>query len=311
MTPVSRKQRLAFTLIELLVVIAIIGVLIALLLPAVQKVRAAANRVACSNNLKQLALAVHHYYDATGFVPSDSLMTRSWGTPTMGQNWNGANWSWLARILPYVEQDNLYREAKIPVNTLQASQAACAAKVKTFLCPSDTAISQGPRTDQWNLAPLPIGQTNYKGVIGSTWTYASDARWNNRPSGAPEGIEDGNGLFNRNTHQRPRRLADATDGLSSTFLIGEDVPEKNRHCSWPYANGSTGTCAIGPNAKQLNGTEYSPDDWGNAYSFRSRHTSGLQFALADGSVHFITDSIPLTLYRALGSANGGEVATLP
>jgi prepilin-type N-terminal cleavage/methylation domain-containing protein/prepilin-type processing-associated H-X9-DG protein len=304
-------RRRGFTLIELLVVLAIIAVLIALLVPAAQRVREAANRTSCRNNLRQIAIAVHHYHDQNGFLPPDSLVGRNWGTATQGQNWGYANWSWLARILPYIEKGDLYREANIPTNTLEASQAWCAAAVKTYLCPSDNTISGAPRTDQWNLAPRPIGQTNYKGVIGSTWIYSNEARWNNQPPGTPDGLEYGNGLFYRNAFQKKRRFADAIDGLSNTFLIGEDVPEKNRHCSWPYANGSTGTCSIGPNSKRLDGSEYSPDDWPNVYSFRSRHPGGLQFALADGSVHFISDGIALTLYRALASADGGEAVSVP
>jgi prepilin-type N-terminal cleavage/methylation domain-containing protein/prepilin-type processing-associated H-X9-DG protein len=305
------QRRAGFTLIELLVVIAIIGVLISLLLPAVQKVRESGQRITCSNNLKQLGLAVHHYSDAYGKLPADTLLTRNWGTPTQGQNWSAANWSWLARILPYIEQDNLYKEAHIPTNRLSDSQAECAMPVKTFLCPSDNAISAGPRTDQWNLAPVPVGQTNYKGVIGSTWIYSSEARWNNGTARDPDGLEYGNGMFHRNAHLRPRRLAEVTDGASNTFMIGEDLPEKNKHCSWPYANGSTGTCSIGPNCKRINGTEYDPNDWPNVYSFRSRHPGGLQFCFADGSVRFIPDAIEIQVYRALASAYGGEVVTVP
>src|SRR5262249_13541237 len=269
MVALQRRLRSGFTLIELLVVITIIAVLIGLLLPAIQKVREAANRTSCTNNLKQIALAVHHYNLAANALPHDSLVTRDWGTPTDGQNWNGANWSWLARLLPYVEQDNLYRQGNIPVNRLTDSADVCAAKVKLYLCPSDIALGQGPRTDQWNLAPRPVGQTNYKGVIGSTWVYSDEARWNNQPPGQPDGLEYGNGLFYRNAHLKKRHLDDVTDGTSNTFMVGEDVPEKNKHCSWPYANGSTGTCSIGPNSRRLNGTEYDPNDWPNVYSFRS------------------------------------------
>jgi prepilin-type processing-associated H-X9-DG protein len=289
------------------VVIAIIAVLIGLLLPAVQKVREAASRTSCSNNLKQLALAVHSYSDASGFVPPDSLVARDWT-----DNSPFPNWSWLARVLPYVEQDNLFTRGNIPVSRLNDCAGACAVQVKTFLCPSDVAINQGPRTDQYNMPPgFALGQTNYKGVIGSTWVYSNEARWNNQPPGSPDGLEYGNGMFYRNSFQQKRRLSDATDGTSNTFLVGEDVPSKNRHCSWAYANGSTGTCSIGPNSRRLDGTEYDPMDWPNVYSFRSRHPGGLQFAFADGSVHFISEAIDLPTYRALASASGGEVVSPP
>src|SRR5262249_22245031 len=140
----SAKRRNGFTLIELLVVIAIIAVLVSLLLPAAQRVREAANRTSCRNNLRQIAIAVHNYHDQNGCLPPDSLVGRNWGTATAGQNWGYANWSWLARILPYIEKGDLYREANIPTSTLDASQAWCAAAVKTYLCPSDNTISGAP-----------------------------------------------------------------------------------------------------------------------------------------------------------------------
>jgi prepilin-type processing-associated H-X9-DG protein len=105
-------------------------------------------------------------------------------------------------------------------------------------------------------------------------------------------------------------LTSVTDGTSNTFLIGEDIPALNAHCTWPYANGSLGTCAIPPN----HNLPYAGGDiykgWPDLYSFRSRHPGGLQFGFADGSVHFISDTIPLPLYRALASRNGGENISL-
>jgi len=317
------RSRPAFTLIELLVGIAIIGVLIALLLPAVQKVREAANRLQCRNNLKQLALAVHDYHQVFGFFPVNTLDNHNWA-----DNWAGHNWSWLARILPYIEQEPLYKAANIPNNTLLQSRSYCAMQVKVFLCPSDPYSNSGPRTDAINLANLPVGQTNYKGVSGANWGWNSeplpwgtdfgggpcgaDPRWvNTSIDGSRNGLSWGDGIFFRVDSHRPRRIADVRDGTSNTFLIGEDLPLKNRHCSWPYANNANGTCGIAPNARTTSGAEYGPADWPNVYSFHSLHANGLHFAFADGSVHFLQDSINLATYRALATMQSGEPVEVP
>ncbi|HJZ57543.1 MAG TPA: DUF1559 domain-containing protein [Gemmataceae bacterium] len=327
----GRGRRSAFTLIELLVVIAIIAILIGLLLPAVQKVREAAARAKCANNLKQLAIAAHAYHDVEGAFPVNSLIT------DQNNNWVSPNWSWLARILPYIEQGNLYQQAGIPTQRLDGgaairnpptnlTQIAVATQVNTFLCPSDPSSTQA-RTDRANLPGMLVGLTNYKGVAGGNWGYyrnatlandagtppniAADARWMNPSTinGSYNGLNDGDGIFFRADYRIKRRIASITDGTSNTFMIGEDIPEKNIHCSWPFANTATGTCAIAPNCKRTNGTEFAATDWPNVYSFRSRHPSGLQFALADGSVRFINDSIPLATYRAMATISGGETLT--
>src|SRR5436305_3484745 len=144
-------KRAAFTLIELLVVIAIIAIFIGLLLPAVQKVREAAARMSCSNNLKQLGIAVHSYHDANNRIPYD-MSPESGQSATWGMG--GTNWSWLAIVLPFVEQDNLYRQCQIPTATLTqaaalATPSPLATQIPTFLCPSDN--SRAPRTDAADL----------------------------------------------------------------------------------------------------------------------------------------------------------------
>jgi prepilin-type N-terminal cleavage/methylation domain-containing protein/prepilin-type processing-associated H-X9-DG protein len=301
MRPIRRVRR-AFTLIELLVVIAIIAVLIGLLLPAVQKVREAAARSACTNNLKQLATACHMYESANGNLPVNYHTENGWGWSI---EMKYPYWSWLARILPMIEQENLYRLGGIPNNNFVQSQAALATPVKTFFCPSDNAAQQQTRTDRANLEGVPIALTNYKGVSGAVWIYGSFAYTPpNTPAGW-DGLANADGIFYRGDYKRPLKVVNIRDGSSNTFMIGEDVPEMNIHCSWPYANNAVGTCAIPPN----NFT--SAPDWPNVYSFRSRHNNGLNFAYADGSVHWVSNSINLATYRAMATINGGETVTPP
>jgi prepilin-type N-terminal cleavage/methylation domain-containing protein/prepilin-type processing-associated H-X9-DG protein len=309
----ARGSRQAFTLIELLVVIAIIAVLVGLLLPAVQKVREAANRSTCANNLKQLALAVHNHHDAFNNFPR-SGSRYSGGSGTCCTEYS---WSWLARVLPYLEQENLFREAGIDTASMR-NNPGIAQTIKVLFCPSDKALAQTPSTtrtdaDRWNNAPT--GLTNYKGVSGSNWC------WGDYPYAGTNGNCDcfyqngtgkGDGIFFRTDILFRLTLPQITDGASNTFMIGEDVPEVSAWCNWCYGNHAVGTCAIPPNVNLDGRYGVAPTwNWENTYSFRSRHPGGLQFAFADGSVHFISETIDLPTYRALASANGGEVASPP
>ncbi|MCI0380418.1 MAG: DUF1559 domain-containing protein [Gemmataceae bacterium] len=305
----------AFTLIELLVVLAIIGVLIGLLLPAVQKVREAASRTECTSNMKQLALAAHHFEESRRRLPPGQIgpnHTPIPGQPFFGWGENSRGWSWLAIILPFIEQNNLYDRGGIPNKTLAQSGIA-AVRVSLFLCPSDTAYNAPPRLDAGNLAFFPVGHTNYKGVSGANWGFDGSQNlwfptpWKNQgTNGSFDGLNQGDGAMYRTDIFIHRRMTDITDGLSNTFLIGEDVPSKNRWCSWPYASHAYGTCAIPPNARRLDGTEFDPFIWYDTHSFRSSHPGGLNFAFADGSVRYIRDAIDLKHYRALATIRGGE-----
>jgi prepilin-type N-terminal cleavage/methylation domain-containing protein/prepilin-type processing-associated H-X9-DG protein len=306
----AQVRNRAFTLIELLVVIAIIAILIGLLLPAVQKIREAANRMKCTNNLKQLGLAVHNYHDVNGRLPYD-MSPESGQSATWGMG--GTNWSWLALSLPFVEQDNLYRLAGIPTNTLTQAAAAAtpspiATQIPTFLCPSDN--SRAARTDAADLSG-PIGQTNYKGVSGTNWGWG-DSRWNPLPgpNNTTNGLATGDGMFFRGDGAKVIALASVTDGLSNTFMVGEDIPERNQWCSWPYSNNAVGTCAIYPNSMNTANGFFAKSDWPNTYSFRSKHSQGVNFALGDGSVRFIRNSIDINAYRAAATIAGGETLQL-
>jgi prepilin-type N-terminal cleavage/methylation domain-containing protein/prepilin-type processing-associated H-X9-DG protein len=320
------RNRSAFTLIELLVVIAIIAILVGLLLPAVQKVREAANRMSCQNNLKQLALATHTFLDRAGTFPANSIYTYDPTKP---------NWSWLAHILPDIEQGNLYMAAQIganPPNNINQSLPQIATQVKSFYCPSDGDAFLGTQSHSVNfdmndpvLGPLTYAVTCYKANIGSNWGggppgsslwWGTDPEWcnpdpnNSDPKTTYDGCAFGNGImFETN---QPLRIAAVTDGTSNTILIGEALCMKDYQNAWCHMDNAIATTAYPPNAKNpRTGTDYPPDQWWNRYAFTSNHTGGAQFAMADGSVHFIQDSIDLALFRALGTRALGEVAQLP
>jgi prepilin-type N-terminal cleavage/methylation domain-containing protein/prepilin-type processing-associated H-X9-DG protein len=308
-----RGRRSAFTLIELLVVIAIIAVLIGLLLPAVQKVRAASARSSCQNNLKQLALAVHQYAGTTKFFPSSGGPGAWVGQYGAGQ----PNWSWIARILPNIEQDNLYRACGVPTANINSNPTAVATPIPTLLCPSDIAINGLPRTNAADLGSLPVGQTNYKGVCGDNWCWGSfqfSPPGGAGPNCGADGLEAGNGIFYRTDGfagtqgHGPLTMDLIKDGTSNTFLIGEDIPSVNQWCSWPYMNNAVGTCSIPLNYQD---NPLSPGDWPNQYSFRSNHSQGANFAFADGHVQFINQNIALATYRGLSTYNGGETVSPP
>jgi prepilin-type N-terminal cleavage/methylation domain-containing protein len=327
------RGRRAFTLIELLVVIAIIAVLIGLLLPAVQKVREAANRARCSNNLKQLALGCHNYHDVFASLPrngsqfdlkSSHGQGSDRGTGCCGVS--APHWSWIARLLQQVEEGNLSVAGNIPINNMNKDKdtlAVLLTDLKVLYCPSDQ--SPRSRTDAADLNPVPVGVTNYKGVSGANWGadfFPIETSFNTPyrylgTNNSYNGLEKGDGIFWRADIRKGNlKITDITDGTSNTFMIGEDVPELIIWNAWSYANGANGTCAIPPNTgitiptgspKSLGKGDN--QNWPERYSFRSKHPGGLQFALADGSVRFIRDSIPLQTYHWLATIRGGETAS--
>jgi len=333
------RVRLGFTLIELLVVIAIIAILIALLVPAVQKVREAAARLQCANNMKQLALGCHSFHDANKVLP------QNFGCCGTG----GAYWSWIAMVLPYIEQNDIYLAGNIgvftpqghTVTTLAAStvngQPTIAIPVQMVRCPSDPTYGQTLWTDRADISPTPCAISNYKGVAGANWEWGN-ALWN--PGWSPavgvnggnqQGLDAGNGVLWRSNgpgasgniaggQEFSWPLVAITDGTSNTFMIGEDLPLLSQWCGcWAYANNTTGTTAIYLNANQTAGlgvTEQNDTngDWGDNYGFASMHSGsgGANFAFCDGRVSFISNSIGMTtVYRYLATAQGGEVVADP
>jgi len=328
------QGRRGFTLVELLVVIAIIGVLVALLLPAVQQAREAARRMSCTNNLKQLALATHNYHDTYGQFPLSYAINCC--------DPNAMSTSWLTQTLPFIEQGNIFDQIDFAYglqsdpraggawNTAPAigSNPWIASQVITaFQCPSDGLIDDGRRTGRANVdGSLRAGVNNYKGVAGANWhagTWIVNTGIHASTSWGvnANGLEAGNGIFFRgSTPSRPCRtkMASITDGTSNTYMIGEAIPAFCTHTWWWWYNGTTATCAIPPNVRaqrsdcqtgnRVADLICAATDWPNNYSFMSMHPGGLQFAYADGSVSFVSDNIDIITYRNNATMAGGEVS---
>jgi prepilin-type N-terminal cleavage/methylation domain-containing protein/prepilin-type processing-associated H-X9-DG protein len=328
------STRRAFTLIELLVVIAIIGVLIALLLPAVQKVREAANRAKCANNLKQIALAMHHYESARGYFPP---AFRGEGNPAYFDSWSP-----LAEVNPYLEETAIYNqmdltlqtyESNIPFDITAPNQFAVQQTVKLFLCPSD---KMEPVAGPAYGVPV-LGPTNYAFCNGTGTNGGSP--W------------DADGTF---IVQRGMRLADIADGASNTAMLSESIlgegaesatgpPPAPLPTVYAYLGGqvlSESACAnatlwnveqrrgflwasgeircasynhyFPPNAVQTDCITYDVRPGPQRYTAlgwrtaRSRHSGGVNLALCDGSVRFVVDSIHLDVWRGLATRAGGE-----
>jgi len=298
-------SRRGLTLIELLVAIFIIGILVAILLPAVQAAREAARQATCKSNEKQLVLACLSHESVTRRFPIGRFASPA----DKDSGPDAPSWSWLADLLPFVEQGALHAKGGVPTKTHRASGIAYA-EPPLFYCPSDPFSRSGPLDDRPGMLGLPIGLTNYQAISGANWGGdASQSKshiktmWRNKgTNGSYDGLENGDGMMHRSDYRRPRTTADIRDGLSNTFVLGEALPAANDRISWPYANHAYATCAIPPNKASA----AEPTDWQNGAGLHSEHSGGVHVACVDGSVRFVNNDIDLAVYRALATIAGGE-----
>jgi prepilin-type N-terminal cleavage/methylation domain-containing protein/prepilin-type processing-associated H-X9-DG protein len=303
-----------FTLVELLVVIAIIGILVALLLPAIQASRESARRMACSNNLKQLGLGVHGFLDSRKVFPAGHAWDAPDDAPTLYNPQGATGKGWIVDILPYIEYKSLAKQFELAVGQVSARQGIlrpeCADALKTQLdelhCPSDSSSLKNT-THQFQLDGIECAQTNYKGCAGDTRVGGAPSIWQGYEPDCHR-LVDCRGINWRHSYLHPIMPKQVIDGLSHTFLIGEDVPSENWHSAAFYSNGDWASCHAPLNYFPKPST---PELWWNVISFRSRHKGGAQFCYADGHVAFSTDNIDIKLYQALSTKAGKEVVTLP
>ena len=306
----SPKRNHAFTLVELLVVIAIIGILIAMLLPAVQAAREAARRMSCSNNIKQLAVGMANYESQYGILPVNQDHTAA--TNGMG---------WMISVMPFMEMHGIYDQLFWMGNASSQmgifhprNREIVSQEIPAFTCPSDSynvRVKPEPGTSNRGVYPyqsnpdVVMGVTNYAGVMGPH-NLENASIWGGRYNdchNASYGVEC-TGCFWRYSSNNPVSLQSISDGTSNTIVIGELLPEYDDFCYWALGNGSSK-----PTHAPLNYFPSPNDPWGgwyNQFGFRSQHPGVVGFAWGDAHVSFLSEDIDRDIYWDLSTRNGGE-----
>lgn len=327
----KRQAHKGFTLIELLVVIAIIGILIALLVPAIVQVRESASRVQCKNNLRQIGLALHSYHDRWESFPSGYVSTVGPGGPADDQ---GPGWGWSALILPYLEKNNLSQQIDFTKGITDPANATARTTVlKVFLCPSDagkdtfTVDKLGDASSTYstplldvNSKPVEVAHSNYVGIFGNP-EITPDPGFLDTTN--PDRSIVHQGMFYRNSRVR---IAQVTDGTTNTLFVGERSSNL-AYATWtgsvtggqvppkipdPFGFGPEGApiLTLGHTGNYLDVPPHTPNSPVNHVDdFWSRHSLGVNFLFVDGSVRNINDQIDPTVWWSLGTRAGAEFIT--
>jgi prepilin-type N-terminal cleavage/methylation domain-containing protein/prepilin-type processing-associated H-X9-DG protein len=341
----TRKNR-AFTLVELLVVIAIIGVLVALLLPAVQAAREAARRAQCTNNLKQFGLAIQLHIDAKRTLPAGAhwgdvnLDCKSCSPTDTDPNCCIRNRGTIHMFLmPYMELQNLYDLYDFRYATDEQLKGdgtpIGSTEISTFLCPSDIVPTEGSTSRQdavklsaevlqtFKMTTYAASRGPTKHIVGGSCTCAELSTWNAfayeeypEMGSDPERYKTFAGPFTRLAFSvNPREI---TDGLSNTIFMGEVRPSCTKHMTegWGWSHSGNGLIStIVPINYDSCSTERAArcrcwDNWLTDLGFKSTHAGGANFVFGDGSVHFISETIDHLNYQRLGGKNDGQVVSI-
>ena len=312
----NRPNRVAFTLVELLVVVAIIGILVGLLLPAVQAVREAARRMSCSNNLRQIALASHGFHDTFKELQPISYGALGWGEVRGNDSRLDArhhkHFSPFTHILPFVEQSNIASRYDVTLSpTVAPNNELTQSPLSLYLCPSMTPPNEQPAYAAYSSYAFSRGN-----VVPAD--YPTNSEWN---------ADDG-AIISRMYGKVG--MQSFTDGTSNTILAGDmhynlvgwtftrgdrigESRSGNTNWVWGHpgqASVEAGTCVPLGTTKYISKTDDPSDFWKHSglYAFRSDHTgNGAEIAFVDGHAQFVSSSIDHQLWKALGSRNGGEV----
>ncbi|QDU60356.1 hypothetical protein Pan216_11950 [Planctomycetes bacterium Pan216] len=285
-----------FTLVELLVVIAIIGVLVSLLLPAVQQARESARRTQCRNNLKQLGIAMHGYHESHLMLPISNSHVNRWG--------------WLPLMTPFMDLGHIHEKLNFSRASWQGDNIDYIRPVYAqFVCPSNPDAHVLREQEFFAPPTWVISNVDYAAVVGdyrNSTGIGEDPTYGNAGNGNPV-----RGMMSRFAWSA--RFRDCPDGLSKTFLVGESI-------GVGCIAQNFGVQSFGSTAHPINfrnddllgssnwPTQGSPK-WDHAFGFRSRHLGGAHFLFADGSIDFISENIDGVLYRAMASRDGGEIVS--